>query len=70
LGDFTIGIIEVSEHPDPCHTGRHAGWLFTFLNKFDAETTFLNKAFFFNNSDIIRTGGNAIFTANALILIH
>jgi hypothetical protein len=70
LGDFTIGIIEVSEHPDPCHTGRHASRLLALLNEFDAEAALLDIAFLFNDPNIIRTSGDAIFTADAFILIH
>jgi hypothetical protein len=67
---LTVWVIEVTKHPNPCHTGRHTGRFFTLLNKFNAETTFLNITFFFNNPDIIRTSGNAIFATYAFILIH
>jgi hypothetical protein len=70
LGDFTVWVIEVPEHPNPCHTGRHTGWFLTLLYKFDTKSTFFNITLFFDNPDIVGTGGNAIFTANALILIH
>jgi hypothetical protein len=70
LGDFTVWVIEVPEHPNPCHAGRHTGWFLTLLYKFDTKTTFFNVTLFFDNPDIIRTGGNAIFAANALILVH
>jgi hypothetical protein len=70
LADFTVWVIEVPEHPNPCHAGRHTGWFLTLLYKFDTKSTFFNITLFFDNPDIVGTGGNAIFTANALILIH
>jgi hypothetical protein len=70
LGDFTVWVIEVPEHPNPCHAGRHTGWFLTLLYKFDTKSTFFNITLFFDNPDIVGTSGNAIFTANALILIH
>jgi hypothetical protein len=69
-GDFAVWVIEVPEHPNPCHTGCHTGRLFALLNKFDTEPTFFNITFLLNNSDIIGTSGNAILAANALIFIH
>jgi hypothetical protein len=69
-GDFTVWVFEVPEHPNPCHTSGHTSWFFTLFNKFDTETALFDIAFLLNDSDIIRTSSNAIFTANALILIH
>jgi hypothetical protein len=40
------------------------------LNKFDTKPTFFDIALFFDDPDIIRAGGNAIFATDALILIH
>jgi len=69
FGNLTIGIVKVSKHPHPGHTGGHAGWLFPLLHKLDAETTFLDVTLFLNDPDIIGTGSDAIFTANAPIFI-
>jgi hypothetical protein len=68
--NFAIRIVKVSKHPDSCHTSRHTGRLFTFLNELDAKPAFLNIALFLDNSDIVGAGSNTIFTADAFILVH
>jgi len=70
LGNFAIWIVKVAKHPDPCHTGRHAGRLLPFLDKFDTKTTFFDITLFLDNPDIVRAGSNTIFAANAFILIY
>jgi hypothetical protein len=69
LRDLTFGIIQITEHPNPCHACRHAGWLLALLNKFDTKPTFFDVALFFDNPHIVRTGSNAIFATDAFILI-
>ena len=69
-GNFTIGIVEVAKHPHPGHAGRHTGGLPALFNQLDAEPAFFDIALFLDNPDIIRTGGNAIFTPDAFILVH
>jgi len=69
-GDLTIGIIEISEHSDPCHTGRHTGRFFTLFHELDTETALFDITFLLNDPDIIRTSRDTIFTADTLILIH
>src|SRR4030042_4922140 len=70
LRNFAIWIVKIAKHPDPCHTGRHAGRFLPFLDKFDTKTTFFNVALFLDNPDIVGAGSNTIFTANAFILIY
>jgi hypothetical protein len=70
FGDLTIGIVEVPEHPDSRHTGSHTGRLPALLNKFDTKPTFFDIALFFDDPDIIRAGGNAIFATDAFIFVN
>lgn len=69
LRNLAIWIVKIPEHPDSCHTGRHAGRFLPFLDKFDTELTFFNVALFLDNPDIIGAGSNTILAANAFILI-
>jgi hypothetical protein len=69
LGNFAIGVIKITKHPDSCHAGRHAGRFLPFFDKFDTESTFFNVALFLDDSDIVGAGRNTIFTANTLVFI-
>jgi hypothetical protein len=68
--NFAIGIIQVPKHSDPGHTGCHASRLLAFLNKFDTETALFDITFLLDDPDIIRTGGNAIFAADAFVFVN
>jgi hypothetical protein len=70
FGDVALGIVEVAEHPDPCHARRHAGGLFSFFNEFDTESALLDIAFLPDDPDVVRAGGNAILAADAFVLVH
>lgn len=69
-GNLTVGIVKISKHADPGHASGHAGWLFSLVEKFDAEAALFNVTLFFNNPDIIGTGRNAIFTPDTFIRVH
>lgn len=68
-GNLAIGIVKIAEHPDPCHTGGHAGRFFPLLDKFDTKPTFLNIALFLDNPDMVRAGSDTVFAANAFVFI-
>lgn len=69
-GDLAVGVIQIPKHPHPGHTGRHAGRFFSFFNKLNAETAFLDVTLFFNDPNIVGTGRNAILTADAFIFVN
>ena len=68
-GNLTLRIIEVAKHSHPCHAGCHAGRFPAVDNEFDAKPAFFDVALFFDDPDIVGTGGNTIFAADAFVLV-